>query len=63
MVLVLTRNFGRKNSEFFEDINTMVPYLDLLNHNNNYNTDFNYDDKKHGFFLNAIKNIERRRNY
>ena len=58
LVLVLTRNFGRKNSEYFEDINTMVPYFDLLNHDNDCNSDFYYDDKKHGFFLNAIKNIE-----
>ena len=58
MVIVLTRNFGRKNSEIFEDVNTMVPYLDLLNHDNNFNSDFIYDDKKNGFILNAIKNIE-----
>ena len=58
LVLVLTRNFGRKNSEYFEDINTMVPYFDLLNHDNNYNTDFKYDDKKFRFILYAIKDIE-----
>ena len=55
---VVSRNFGRKNSEFFEDINTMVPFLDLLNHDNNYNTDFKYDDKKFRFILYAIKDIE-----
>ena len=57
-ILVISRNFGRKKSEYFEDINTMVPFLDLLNHDNNYNTDFKYDDKKFRFILYAIKDIE-----
>ena len=57
-ILVISRNFGRKKSEYFEDINTMVPFLDLLNHDNNYNTDFKYDDKKYKFVLYAIRNIE-----
>lgn len=57
-IYVSTRNFERRNS-FFEDVNTLVPYLDLLNHNNNYNTWFIYDEKRDGFSLYAIKNIKK----
>ena len=33
---------GRGDSIF--DINTMVPYLDLINHSDKNNTDWNYDE-------------------
>ena len=56
-ILVSTRNLERRNS-FFEQVNTLVPYLDLLNHNNNYNTWFIYDEKREGFSLFAIKDIK-----
>ena len=57
-IYVSTRNFGRRGS-FFEDVNTLVPYLDLLNHDNNYNSWFYYDEKRDGFILFAIKDIEK----
>ena len=57
-IYVSTRNFGRRGS-FFENVNTLVPFLDLLNHNNNYNTWFIYDEKREGFSLYAIKDIEK----
>ena len=43
-IMVGTRNFGRRESIF--DVNTMVPYLDLINHSDKNNTDWNYDAVK-----------------
>ena len=57
-ILVSTRNMERRNS-FFEEVNTLVPYLDLINHNNNYNSYFIYDEKRDGFCLYSIKNINK----
>ena len=57
-ILVSTRNLERRSS-FFEEVNTLVPYLDLLNHDNNFNTWFIYDEKREGFSLYAIKNIKK----
>ena len=57
-IYVMTRNLGRRTS-FYEDVNTLVPFLDLLNHNNDYNTWFIYDEKREGFSLYAIKDIEK----
>ena len=57
-IYVSTRNFGRRGS-FYDDVNTLVPYLDLLNHNNNYNAWFYYNEKRDGFVLYAIRNIEK----
>ena len=57
-IYVSTRNFGRRGS-FYDDVNTLVPYLDLLNHNNNYNSWFYYDEKRDGFVLFAKKDIEK----
>ena len=57
-IYVSTRNFERRSS-FFESVNTLVPFLDLLNHDNNYNTWFIYDEKREGFSLYAIKNIQK----
>ena len=56
-IYVSTRNFGRRGS-FFQNVNTMVPFLDLLNHNNDYNTWFNYDEKRDGFVLYATRDIQ-----
>ena len=58
-IYVSTRNFERRNS-FFEEVNTLVPFLDLLNHDNIYNTWFIYDEKREGFSLYAIKDIEKK---
>ena len=58
-IYVSTRNLERRSS-FFEDVNTLVPYLDLLNHDNNFNTWFFYDEKREGFSLYAIRNIEKK---
>ena len=57
-ILVSTRNLERRSS-FFEEVNTLVPYLDLLNHDNNFNTWFIYDEKREGFSLYAIKDIKK----
>ena len=57
-IYVSTRNFERRSS-FFESVNTLVPFLDLLNHDNNYNTWFIYDEKREGFSLYAIKDIQQ----
>ena len=57
-IYVSTRNFGRRGS-FFEDVNTLVPFLDLLNHNNDYNSWFYYDEKRDGFVLFSLKEIEK----
>ena len=57
-IYVSTRNFGRRGS-FYDDTNTLVPFLDLLNHNNNYNAWFYFDEKRDGFVLFAIKDIEK----
>ncbi len=57
-ILVSTRNLERRNS-FFEEVNTLVPFLDLLNHNNDFNAWFLYDEKREGFSLYAIKNIDK----
>ena len=55
--LALTRNFGRPGS--FYDINTMVPYLDLINHSDKNNTYWFYEDKKEGYSLIAVKDINK----
>jgi hypothetical protein len=56
-ILVGTRNFGRPNC--FYDISTMVPFLDLLNHSDKNNTHWYYDEKKGGYILIAIRDIEK----
>ena len=56
--LTLTRNFGRPGS--FYDINTMVPYLDLINHSDKNNTYWFYEDKKEGYtltYFNLLKSL------
>jgi len=56
-IMVGTRNFGRRDSIF--DVNTMVPYLDLINHSDKNNTDWNYDENEGAYILTAIKDIEK----
>ena len=56
-LLVGTRNFGRPDS--FADFSTMVPFLDLLNHSDKNNTYWFYDEIKNGYFLIAMKDIEK----
>ena len=55
--IAVTRNFGRPGSNY--DINTMVPFLDLLNHSDKTNTHWLYEDKKEGYTLIAVRNIEK----
>ena len=55
--LALTRNYGRPCS--FYDINTMVPYLDLINHSDKNNTYWFYDDNNEAYSLVAMKNIDK----
>lgn len=56
-IYVSTRNFGRRES-FYDDVNTLVPFLDLLNHSNNFNTYFYFNEKRNGFVLYSTKDIE-----
>ena len=55
--LAVTRNFGRPGS--FYDINTMVPYLDLINHSDKSNTYWFYEDNKEGYTLIAMRDINK----
>ena len=55
--LALTRNYGRPCS--FYDINTMVPYLDLINHSDKNNTYWFYDDNNEAYSLVAMKDIDK----
>ena len=56
-IMVGTRNFGRPDYIF--DLSTMVPFLDLLNHSDKNNTHWFYDEKKNGYILIAIRDIEK----
>ena len=56
-LLVATRNFGRPGS--YCDINTMVPFLDLLNHSDKNNTYWYYEDLDEGYTLIASRDIEK----
>ena len=56
-IMVGTRNFGRPDSIF--DVNTMVPYLDLINHSDKNNTYWFYDESKGRYVLTAIRDIEK----
>ena len=55
--LVKSRNFARPGSDFFFDLNSCVPFIELLNHDNNYNTDFEFDEKNKRFILKAVRDI------
>ena len=55
--IVGTRNFGRPGS--FCDINTMVPYLDLINHSDKNNSYWYYEDLDQGYTLIAVRDIEK----
>ena len=55
--LVATRNFGRPGS--YCDLNTMVPFLDLLNHSDKNNTFWYYEDRDEGYTLIADRDIEK----
>ena len=55
--LVGTRNFGRPDCYY--DLSTMVPFLDLLNHSDKNNTHWYYDERKGGYILIAIRDIEK----
>ena len=55
--LVATRNFGRPGS--YCDINTMVPFLDLINHSDKNNTYWYYEDLDDGYTLIAVRDIEK----
>ena len=56
--LVGTRNFGRPGS--YCDLNTMVPFLDLLNHSDKNNTYWYYSDIDEGYTLIASRDIEKK---
>ena len=55
--LVATRNFGRPGSYY--DHSTMVPFLDLINHSDNNNTYWYYEDLNMGYTLIAGRDIEQ----
>jgi len=56
-IMVGTRNFGRRDSIF--DVNTMVPYLDLINHSDKNDADWNYDENEGVYILTAIRDIDK----
>ena len=56
-ILVGTRNFGRPESMF--DVNTMVPFLDLINHSDKNNTEWYYDEIKGRYVLIAKRDIDK----
>ena len=56
--LVKTRNFARPGSDFLFDLNSCVPFIELFNHDNDFNTDWGFDPKKNGFYLRAVKDIK-----
>ena len=56
-IMVGTRNFGRPESIL--DTNTMVPYLDLINHSDKNNTYWFYDELKGRYVLTAMRDIEK----
>ena len=56
-ILVGSRNFGRPDTNL--DVNTMVPFLDLINHSDKNNTEWIYDEVKERFVLTAGRDIEK----
>ena len=57
--LVKSRNFARPESEFFFDLNSCVPFIELFNHDNDFNTDWGFVPQKKGFYLKAVKDIKK----
>ena len=55
--LVATRNFGRPES--YCDLNTMVPYMDLINHSDKNNTYWYYEDLDEGYTLISVRDIQK----
>ena len=55
--LVATRNFGRPDS--YCDLNTMVPYMDLINHSDKNNTYWYYEDLDEGYTLISVRDIQK----
>jgi hypothetical protein len=58
-VMVMSRTFSRMF--YNNDIPTLVPYLDLINHANNQfdNANYYYDEGRKGFCLQAMKAISK----
>ena len=54
---IASRNFSRRGSEFFPELNNLVPFFDLLNHYNNYNTYYYYNDERNGYILYSLEDI------
>ena len=57
--IVSSRNFVRNESRKLVAINCLVPLLDLINHNNTYNTNYNYTIFRKGFILYSVKDITK----
>jgi len=61
--MVYSRSFGVINSRLlgFEDVKvlSLVPLADMLNHSNNANVIWGYDNTSHGFKMKATKDIKR----
>ena len=55
--LIISRNFVLKNN-ILSNINCLVPFLDLINHQNNYNSFYNFDYNSNTFILYAIRDIQ-----
>ena len=56
-ILVCSRIFGYTRN--YQSENGMVPYADLLNHSENPNTTWYFDDTKNSFIVKATKNIKK----
>ena len=56
-ILVGTRNFGRPDTIF--DVNTMTPFLDLINHSDKNNTEWLYDESRKAYILKSGRDIEK----
>ena len=55
--LIISRNFVLKNN-ILSNINCLVPFLDLINHQNNFNSFYNFDYNSNTFILYAIRDIQ-----
>ena len=55
--IVSSRNFVRNESIKLYAKNCLVPLLDLINHNNTYNTNYTYTKFRKGFILYSVRDI------
>ena len=56
---VLSRDLSRAGSETYPDLNSLCPFIDLFNHNNNFNVDWIYNEDKKRYELFSVKEIKK----